>query len=250
MSTCGIVRIFNTYGPRMRPGDGRVVSNFIVQALDGRAAHGLRRRQPDPQLLLRRRRGARAPRACSTPDSSARSTSATRTSSRCSSSPSSCSRSRDPTQIVLEPLPTDDPDPPPARHHAWPASGSAGSRASTSVRGSWPRLEWYEKREPRLRRSERPGRLRATPREPPGRTPRREKSWCIRSSPSAPIFRGAVTIVVEAGQGLVDRVGVARLDDEAGLAVDEDLRRPARPGCHHRQAHALRLDAHERNSSG
>src|SRR5262245_34048901 len=30
-----IVRIFNTYGPRMRPGDGRVVSNFIVQALSG-----------------------------------------------------------------------------------------------------------------------------------------------------------------------------------------------------------------------
>ncbi len=30
-----IVRIFNTYGPRMRPGDGRVVSNFIVQGLRG-----------------------------------------------------------------------------------------------------------------------------------------------------------------------------------------------------------------------
>jgi dTDP-glucose 4,6-dehydratase len=30
-----IVRIFNTYGPRMRPNDGRVVSNFIVQALSG-----------------------------------------------------------------------------------------------------------------------------------------------------------------------------------------------------------------------
>ena len=30
-----ILRIFNTYGPRMRPGDGRVVSNFIVQALRG-----------------------------------------------------------------------------------------------------------------------------------------------------------------------------------------------------------------------
>jgi len=30
-----IVRIFNTYGPRMRPNDGRVVSNFIVQALNG-----------------------------------------------------------------------------------------------------------------------------------------------------------------------------------------------------------------------
>ena len=30
-----IVRIFNTYGPRMRPRDGRVVSNFIVQAIKG-----------------------------------------------------------------------------------------------------------------------------------------------------------------------------------------------------------------------
>ena len=32
-----IVRIFNTYGSRMRPNDGRVVSNFIVQALKGEA---------------------------------------------------------------------------------------------------------------------------------------------------------------------------------------------------------------------
>ncbi len=31
-----IARIFNTYGPRMHPNDGRVVSNFIVQALQGR----------------------------------------------------------------------------------------------------------------------------------------------------------------------------------------------------------------------
>jgi dTDP-glucose 4,6-dehydratase len=31
-----IVRIFNTYGPRMRPNDGRVVSNFIVQALQSK----------------------------------------------------------------------------------------------------------------------------------------------------------------------------------------------------------------------
>ena len=30
-----VVRIFNTYGPRMNPNDGRVVSNFIVQALKG-----------------------------------------------------------------------------------------------------------------------------------------------------------------------------------------------------------------------
>lgn len=34
VDTC-IVRIFNTYGPRMLPNDGRVVSNFIVQALKG-----------------------------------------------------------------------------------------------------------------------------------------------------------------------------------------------------------------------
>jgi len=30
-----VVRIFNTYGPRMRPDDGRVISNFIVQSLKG-----------------------------------------------------------------------------------------------------------------------------------------------------------------------------------------------------------------------
>src|SRR5216683_2197664 len=30
-----VARIFNTYGPRMHPNDGRVVSNFIVQALNG-----------------------------------------------------------------------------------------------------------------------------------------------------------------------------------------------------------------------
>ena len=31
-----IVRIFNTYGPRLRPADGRVVSNFLAQAIDGK----------------------------------------------------------------------------------------------------------------------------------------------------------------------------------------------------------------------
>src|SRR5690606_6433223 len=30
-----IARIFNTYGPRMHPNDGRVVSNFVIQALRG-----------------------------------------------------------------------------------------------------------------------------------------------------------------------------------------------------------------------
>lgn len=32
-----VARIFNSYGPRLRPGDGRVVSNFIVQAITGQA---------------------------------------------------------------------------------------------------------------------------------------------------------------------------------------------------------------------
>ncbi|MBP2303236.1 UDP-glucuronic acid decarboxylase family protein [Azospirillum picis] len=32
-----VIRIFNTYGPRMHPNDGRVVSNFIIQALKGEA---------------------------------------------------------------------------------------------------------------------------------------------------------------------------------------------------------------------
>lgn len=30
-----LVRIFNTYGPRLDPGDGRVISNFVTQALSG-----------------------------------------------------------------------------------------------------------------------------------------------------------------------------------------------------------------------
>lgn len=33
--TIKVIRIFNTYGPRMHPADGRVVSNFIMQALEG-----------------------------------------------------------------------------------------------------------------------------------------------------------------------------------------------------------------------
>ncbi len=35
--TIKVARIFNTYGPRMHPADGRVVSNFIVQALTGKS---------------------------------------------------------------------------------------------------------------------------------------------------------------------------------------------------------------------
>ncbi len=45
-----MVRIFNTYGPRMQPDDGRVVSNFIVQALRG----------DDPLTIYRRRQQTRS----------------------------------------------------------------------------------------------------------------------------------------------------------------------------------------------
>ena len=47
-----IVRIFNTYGPRMALNDGRVVSNFIVQALIGRRHHDLREGRTNPIILL------------------------------------------------------------------------------------------------------------------------------------------------------------------------------------------------------
>ena len=48
-----IVRIFNTYGPRMRLNDGRALPNFLYQALTRRAHHRLRRRETDAQFLLR-----------------------------------------------------------------------------------------------------------------------------------------------------------------------------------------------------
>ena len=51
-----IVRIFNTYGPRMPPDDGRVVSNFVVQALSDEPLTIYGDGTPDPELLLRERR--------------------------------------------------------------------------------------------------------------------------------------------------------------------------------------------------
>ena len=49
-----IIRIFNTYGPRMAENDGRVVSNFILQALRRRRHHRLRRRlaRPAPSAMF------------------------------------------------------------------------------------------------------------------------------------------------------------------------------------------------------
>ena len=47
-----IVRIFNTYGPRMRLNDGRALPNFVFQALSEKPIYRLRRWPADPQLLL------------------------------------------------------------------------------------------------------------------------------------------------------------------------------------------------------
>ena len=55
-----VARIFNTYGPRMHPDDGRVVSNFIVQALRGDDITIYGDGRADPVVLLCRRHGRRA----------------------------------------------------------------------------------------------------------------------------------------------------------------------------------------------
>ena len=59
----GIVRIFNTYGPRLRPADGRVVSNFLVQAMEGRPLTIYGDGSQTRSYCYRRRRGAGHPRA-------------------------------------------------------------------------------------------------------------------------------------------------------------------------------------------
>ena len=60
-----IARIFNTYGPFLRPEDGRVDLELPRPGDRRSPAHGVRRRFPDAVVLLRRRSRRRAPRACS-----------------------------------------------------------------------------------------------------------------------------------------------------------------------------------------
>ena len=55
-----IVRIFNTYGPRMRPNDGRAIPNFLSQALAEKPLTVYGDGIADAQLLLRRRPDPRA----------------------------------------------------------------------------------------------------------------------------------------------------------------------------------------------
>ena len=131
-----IVRIFNTYGPRMRPHDGRVVPNFIVQALSGEPITIYGDGVADAQLLLRRRRGGRASTGSSWTATATRRTSATRTSSRC----------KQLAELVVEltGTPCADrlraaaggrPEGAQARHHARARRCSAGSRRCTCATG-------------------------------------------------------------------------------------------------------------------
>ena len=89
----GIVRIFNTYGPRLRPADGRVVSNFLMQAIDGKPLTMYGTGTPDPIVLLRRRRGPRDHRAVRLRRLRSGEHRQSRTRSRCSSWSTSCARS-------------------------------------------------------------------------------------------------------------------------------------------------------------
>ena len=85
-----IVRIFNTYGPRMRPHDGRAIPTFVRQALAGEPLTVFGDGSPDAQLLLRRRPHPRALPARDERRASARQPRQPRASSRCSSWRSSC----------------------------------------------------------------------------------------------------------------------------------------------------------------
>ena len=60
-----IARIFNTYGPFLRPEDGRVISNFLAQAIDGRPLTVYGDGSQHAVVLLRRRSRRRAPGPCS-----------------------------------------------------------------------------------------------------------------------------------------------------------------------------------------
>ena len=57
--TVRIVRIFNTYGPRMRPNDGRAIPAFISQALANKPVTVFGKGNANPVVHLHRRRGGR-----------------------------------------------------------------------------------------------------------------------------------------------------------------------------------------------
>ena len=106
-----IVRIFNTYGPRMRPHDGRAIPTFLRQALEDKPITVFGDGDADALVLLRLGPDRGLPAADRQRPATSRSTSATRASSPSSSWPRRSSRvtgSR--SEIVYEALPAGRPD--------------------------------------------------------------------------------------------------------------------------------------------
>ena len=131
-----IVRIFNTYGPRLRPADGRVVSNFLVQAMRG-----------EPLTVFG---DGKQTRSFCYVDDEIRGLIALLESDHVG--PVNIGNPNEFTilelaeavidvtgsasEIAFEPLPTDDPDAAQARHHARAGAARLGARRSSSARGS------------------------------------------------------------------------------------------------------------------
>ena len=136
-----VARIFNTYGPRMHPNDGRVVSNFIVQALRGQdiTVFGDGQQTRSFCYVDDLIDGADAADEAGRRRSPGRSTSATRRNSPCSNWPRMVieltgSRSR----IVHRPLPQDDP------RQRRPDISRAKKCSDWSVRERRSRKAWRE----------------------------------------------------------------------------------------------------------
>ena len=146
-----IVRIFNTYGPRMHPFDGRVVSNFIRQALageditifgDGQQTRSFCYRDDLIEGIIRMMNGPDdfiGPVNLGNPDEF--------TIRELAELVIELTGSK--SKLVHKPLPADDPDQAPARHHAGQEAARAGSRrcrcakgwrgrSTGSARSTWP----------------------------------------------------------------------------------------------------------------
>ena len=174
-----IVRIFNTYGPRMRPNDGRAVSNFMRQALAGEPLTVFGDGPADAELLLRGRphprhrpprRERRAPAGQHRQPRRAHAARARR------------AREADHRRVERDRLrgaPGRRSDAAEARHHARPAAARLGAGGLARGRALAPAPRAGPRADQRRRASERePLLVRALRREPAERTP----VWFMRQA--------------------------------------------------------------------
>ena len=130
-----IVRIFNTYGPRMRLNDGRAIPGLHEPGAARRGHHDLRQRRADAQLLLRQRPGRRHhPAARIGPARSDQHRQPARDDDR-ADRPRHPAADRLVEQAGLQAAARGRPEGAPARHHARRARCSAGSRRCRSRKG-------------------------------------------------------------------------------------------------------------------